>query len=83
MNLLEMEYYQTKKEDTKILLNNILSYLSDTLASIDSQIEITEKLDKEKVRDWTSQIMNDVKLYCKNINEDNGVLNPNDNNWIK
>lgn len=38
-----------KYTDKNLLLNNIITYISDELAHFDSKVEIADKLDKEIV----------------------------------
>lgn len=74
----------------KLILNNVLSYISDNNAYLttiiintieDNNINNDKKLDI--ILDTLQDNFNSIKKYCININNETAVLNPLDNDFIK
>ena len=74
----------------KLILNNILSYISDNTADLTTIVIRTienNNVNNDKKLDIILNALQDnfdsIKKYCININNETAVLNPLDNDFIK
>lgn len=83
MNIHEMKMMEIENKLVNKTLNNVLSYLSDKIAKIDSTLVCNENMDIEDIRELINDAFHDTIEYCKRVDKDHDILNPYDKNFIK
>ena len=86
MNIYEIDYFKRIENNKKMVINNILSIISNNMFDFDTYIINNVNLpesEKDALLNKTQDLFDSIKTYCFNVGQSNSFLNPYDNNWIK
>lgn len=86
MNIYEVDYYKKIENNKKMVVNNILSTISNNMYDFDTYIINNVNLpvsEKDALLNKVQDLFDSIKTYCINVGQSDSFLNPYDKNWLK